>query len=47
LAIIGLYIDLPIGNSAHFGGLVVGVVYGLYLRTKFPNKTRRIQKYFR
>jgi membrane associated rhomboid family serine protease len=46
LAIIGLYIDLPIGNSAHFGGLVVGVLYGVYLRKKFPNKTKRIQAYF-
>jgi hypothetical protein len=46
LAIIGLYVDLPIGNSAHFGGLVVGVVYGIYLRKKFPNKTKRIQAYF-
>jgi membrane associated rhomboid family serine protease len=47
LAIVGLYIDLPIGNSAHFGGLVVGVIYGIYLRKKFPNKTKRIQQYFR
>lgn len=46
LAIIGLYIDLPIGNSAHFGGLVVGIIYGFYLRRKFPNKTKRIQTYF-
>jgi membrane associated rhomboid family serine protease len=46
LAILGLYIDLPIGNSAHFGGLMVGVIYGFYLRRKFPNKTKRIQEYF-
>jgi len=47
LAIIGLYVDLPIGNSAHFGGLVVGLVYGFYLRRKFPNKTKRIERHFR
>lgn len=47
LAIIGLYVPLPIGNSAHFGGLVLGVVYGLYLRKKFPNKTKRIAGYFK
>jgi hypothetical protein len=47
LAIIGLYIDLPIGNSAHFGGLLVGLAYGFYLRRKYPNKTRKIQNIFR
>lgn len=47
LAIIGLYIDLPIGNSAHFGGLLVGLAYGFYLRRKYPNKTRKIQSIFR
>lgn len=46
LAIIGLYVDLPIGNSAHFGGLVAGLFYGFYLRKKFPNKTKKIQMYF-
>tara|TARA_Y100000310_G_C20501864_1_gene724409 strand:+ start:144 stop:866 length:723 start_codon:yes stop_codon:yes gene_type:complete len=38
--------NLPIGNTAHLGGLLVGVGYGIYLRKKYPNKTRRLAKYF-
>lgn len=37
---------LPIGNTAHFGGLLVGVVYGLYLKKKYKRKTAMIKKYF-
>ncbi|MBD3247369.1 rhomboid family intramembrane serine protease [Candidatus Pacearchaeota archaeon] len=47
LTIIGFFIPLPIGNSAHLGGLVVGLVYGFYLKKKFPNKTRSISRHFR
>jgi membrane associated rhomboid family serine protease len=38
---------LPIGNSAHFGGLIVGLVYAVYLRNKFPKKTNAIRKHFK
>ena len=38
--------NLPLGNTAHLGGLLVGVVYAVYLRKKYPNKTRRLAKYF-
>ena len=31
LVIIGLFVSLPIGNSAHFGGLLAGLIYGSYL----------------
>jgi uncharacterized protein len=37
---------LPIGNSAHLGGFLTGVVYGLYLKNKFPRRTQIINRYF-
>jgi len=37
----------PIGNVAHFGGFLVGLVYSLYLRTKYRKKVQRLQRYFR
>ncbi|MEM3113332.1 MAG: rhomboid family intramembrane serine protease [Candidatus Pacearchaeota archaeon] len=30
--------NLPIGNTAHFGGFIIGVIYGIYLRKKYYNK---------
>ena len=38
--------QLGIGNTAHLGGLIAGLVYGLYLRNKFPNKIKRITRQF-
>lgn len=46
LVVIGFFVDLPIGNSAHIGGLFLGLLYGFYLRKKFPNKIRKISRYF-
>ena len=37
---------LPIANSAHLGGLLVGIGYGLYLKNKFPHRTKMISRYF-
>lgn len=39
--------NVPIGNTAHFGGLIAGVIYGLYLRNRYKNKVRAINKHFR
>ena len=38
--------DVPIGNTAHLGGLLLGLAYGLFLRKKYKNKTRYIRKQF-
>ena len=38
--------DLPIGNTAHFGGLLVGVIYAIYLKKRYKRKTTLIAKYF-
>lgn len=38
LFIISFFIDLPIGNTAHLGGLIVGLIYGFYLRSKYAKK---------
>lgn len=43
---LSLALPLNIGNSAHLGGLLVGIVYGLYLRVKYPHKTEMISRYF-
>lgn len=46
LFIIGYFIDLPIGNTAHLGGFIAGVGYGLYLRYRYKKKCERIADYF-
>jgi len=37
---------LPIGNTAHLGGLIVGIVYGIYIRKKYARKVRILNKMF-
>lgn len=46
LWIISAAANIGIGNTAHLGGLIVGLIYGIYLRTRYPNKIRAIQKHF-
>ena len=47
LTIIAYFFPLPIGNSAHIGGLVAGLIYGFILRRQFPNKTKRLRGMFK
>lgn len=47
LVIIGLFVKLPIGNSAHFGGLVAGLIYGAYLRNKYSKKVKLLNRMVR
>lgn len=43
---LSLGLGLPIGNTAHLGGLIVGLGYGFYLKEKYPRKTKMISTYF-
>lgn len=36
--------NLPVGNVAHLGGLLCGVVYGYYLRSRYRNKIRALDR---
>ena len=46
LVLIGLFVNLPIGNMAHLGGLIAGLVYGFYLRQKYKKKVKLLNRYF-
>ena len=46
LWVLSLSMGLPIGNTAHLGGLLVGLGYGFYLKKKYPRKTAMISRYF-
>ncbi len=38
--------NVPIGNMAHFGGLLVGLAYGIYLKKRYKRKTAYISRHF-
>lgn len=46
LVLIGYFVKLPIGNTAHLGGLVAGLLFGWYLRVKYRKKVIMLDRYF-
>jgi len=43
--ILSYFAGLPIGNTAHLGGFVIGLVYGTWLRIKYKKKVRMLSYY--
>jgi len=39
--------SVPIGNTAHLGGLICGLIYGIYLRRKYPKKVQMLNRFFK
>jgi len=44
--IISFSAGIGVGNTAHLGGFLAGLFYGLYLRNKYKRKTKMISEYF-
>jgi len=47
LVLIGLFVELPIGNMAHLGGLIAGIIFGLYLRNRYKKKVYLLNRMIR
>ncbi|OYT42613.1 MAG: rhomboid family intramembrane serine protease [Candidatus Aenigmarchaeota archaeon ex4484_224] len=49
ISFFGIFIPSYIAHEAHLGGLIIGIIYGIYLRKKFESqriKRRKIIYYF-
>ncbi len=52
LLLLGLWLlsisseSIKIGNTAHLGGLIAGLFYGIYLKKRYKKKTQLLQRYF-
>ncbi len=47
LWLISITADVGIGNTAHLGGLICGLIYGIYLRKKYPKKVQMLNRLFK
>jgi hypothetical protein len=43
--ILSYFAGLPIGNTAHLGGFLIGLAYGIWLRIKYKKKVRMLSYY--
>ncbi len=46
LWLISFFGNVPIGNTAHLGGFIIGIIYGFYLKKRYRNKTKYLKKLF-
>jgi membrane associated rhomboid family serine protease len=46
LWIVSILGNVPIGNTAHLGGFIMGIFYGFYLKRKYKRKTTYISRLF-
>lgn len=46
LWVVSLLAGIPIGNTAHLGGLLAGIIYALYLKRKYRRKVKLLRKMF-
>ncbi|MFH1803166.1 MAG: rhomboid family intramembrane serine protease [archaeon] len=44
---VSIVFNWPVGNVAHFGGFLAGILYGAYLKNKYKRKVAKLQKMFR